>query len=124
MKKFMIVICIIIMGLTAFFSFLFTGMNKTIELDIDELKLDRIADGTYIGNYEGAGRFNNEISVKVKDNAITEIIIMKTVMVEDATVSSYVTSEVLSRQSTIIDAISGATATQKAYLKAIENALK
>ncbi|MHC1720920.1 MAG: FMN-binding protein [Clostridiaceae bacterium] len=102
--------------------FLTQGLKEGANVEISGLNLADVADGTYTGKYEG-GRWSNELKVLVEDNKIKDIEIAKDVMVPQEGLSGKVFAEVVERQDTDIDVVSGATVTTKAYLKSIENAL-
>lgn len=95
-----------------------TGKNMSIN-HIDTTKLEN---GVYNGKYNG-GRWSNEVSVTLKDKKITEINVVKNVAFEKPEVTSALIKNVIKKQDTTVDIISGATVTSKAYLKAIEVAL-
>ena len=60
-----------------------------------------------------------------KDNEIISIAIIEDVPGAEITdCSNVILSRVLDAQNTQVDAVAGATVTSKAYLKAIENALR
>ena len=82
-----------------------------------------IADGSYTGAFE-QGRFSNELTVHVANGRITGIDIIDNVTLAGITgAAEEVFARVISAQDTLIDAVSGATMTTRAYLMAIEDAL-
>lgn len=97
------------------------GLKEGAELVINEIDPSTLADGVYIGRYE-AGRWTNEVSVTIKNGRIEDIQLVKDVMLSKY-FSDQIFEQVIEKQSTDVDVISGATVTSKAYLKAIENAL-
>lgn len=101
---------------------LFNGMSQVKNLEIGDVNLTALADGTYRGTYQ-KGRWSYNVAVTVKDHAITavEVIDNKVKMFEK--INQEEIARVISRQSVKVDAVSGATVTSKALLKAIENAL-
>lgn len=99
------------------------GVEAGEVLEINDVDLSKLSDGAYSGEYEG-GRWTNEVNVKIKDHKITEVEIVKDVLIPKPEVTAELINLVLEKQSTRIDAVSGSTVTCKAYLKAIENALK
>ncbi|MDR0326551.1 MAG: FMN-binding protein [Oscillospiraceae bacterium] len=99
------------------------GLSDGAKVTLHGIDLANIADGDYTGIYEFK-RWSNTVSVQVKDHAITEIEIVKDVFASQITnCSGEVFRRVIEAQNTTVDAVSGATVTSKAYLKAIENAL-
>lgn len=81
-----------------------------------------IHDGVYHGAYK-AGRWSNKVAVTVNNKRITNIEILDDVTFAKPEVSDALFSKVIDAQDTDVDAVSGATATCRAYLKSIENAL-
>ena len=84
--------------------------------------MKRIENGVYKSKYSG-GRWSNEVNVTISERKVTKIDIVKSVSFEMTEVTSVLVKNVIEKQNTTIDIISGATVTSKAYLKAIENAL-
>ena len=82
-----------------------------------------MTDGQYTGSYS-AFRFSNTVTVRVDGGAITDIQIVKPQVVAKPIIMDTLRKEILRLQTTAVDAVSGATADSKAYLKAIENALE
>lgn len=117
-----IVIVFILIILGAGF-FITRGLNAGSRLAINNVNLSSLKDGEYIGRYRG-GRWTNEVKVTVKDNRITDIKIEKDVLIPKAELTQELISNVIEAQSLDIDVVSGSTVTTKAYLKAIELALK
>ncbi|HYF84726.1 MAG TPA: FMN-binding protein [Clostridia bacterium] len=103
--------------------FISRGVEAGEVLEINDVDLSKLNDGTYNGTYNG-GRWTNEVNVIVKDHKITGVEIVKDVLLPKPEVTAELVNLVLEKQSPKIDAISGSTVTCKAYLKSIENALK
>ncbi|MFZ5946318.1 MAG: FMN-binding protein [Bacillota bacterium] len=129
MLKVIIKICLsilLIFVLTAggMMFFLTRGLESGSSVSIeDSINLSALSDGIYTGKHED-GRFSNELKVLVKDNKITEIELVKDVTFPKEEVTKQIISSVIEQQSLAVDAVAGATITSKAYLKAMENALK
>lgn len=100
-----------------------TGLDKGQKAVVGSINLSAINDGTYEGNY-ALNRWTNTVKVTVKEHKITEIVVVKDVVFKLDAVTKGVFTEVIKKQSLDIDIQSGATVTTKAYLKAIEDALK
>lgn len=98
------------------------GLDSGSKLEINEVNLTKVSDGSYIGSYK-AGRWTNELSVNVKDHKITGIKLLKDVVFTKPGQADPIFTNVIEKQSTKVDVISGASVTSKAYLKSIENAL-
>lgn len=103
--------------------YLTRGLSSGKKLEIGTVELSNLVDGTYKGKYK-SGRWTNEVGVTVKDHKITQIDILKDVKFHKAESAKELLDRVIARQNTDVDTVSGATVTSKAYLKAIENALK
>ncbi len=96
-------------------------------LPLDGVDFSRLKDGTYIGEYEG-GMYKwraNKAKVTVISGKVTAI---ESLNSSDPgaknTDQAKLFDRVIEAQSLQVDAISGATLTSKAYLKAVENALE
>lgn len=106
-----------------FLAFVLLGKEAALALTVENIPLNTVADGVYEGSYDGF-RFSNAVEVTVKDHEITDISVMQPqVFMKDEAVEE-LTNRVTAQQSTDVDAVSGATADSKAFLKAVENALK
>lgn len=97
-------------------------MKRVRAMPINEIDLSSIPDGTYKGDYSYGG-FTYEVEVVVRNHMIENINILKNRKTYHALEAEGVIAEVLKTQSLNVDAITGATTTSKALLKAIENAL-
>lgn len=99
------------------------GLKTGSELTINNIKTSSLQDGVYSGEYKN-GRWTNTVNVSIKNHKITKIDIVKDVMFIKDDVREKMFNRVIEKQNVDVDAVSGATVTSKAYLKAIENALK
>lgn len=99
------------------------GLESGSKVVINDVNLASLSDGTYNGKYE-AGRWSNEVKVNIKDHKITKVDVVKDVTFSKPEVRAELLKEVIEKQNTNVDVVSGATVTSKAYLKSIENALK
>jgi uncharacterized protein with FMN-binding domain len=96
--------------------------RKTIGIELNGINLDSVADGTYVGSYNGY-RWSNTVEVTVKNHQIINISVKKPqVFAKEETIQE-LTESVVSKQTTEVDVVTGATADSKAFLKAVENAL-
>lgn len=91
-------------------------------IEISEIDLSVVEDGVYQGAYK-KGRFSNSLTVKVENNHIKDIEVSKRVLSSDEAFVAELVEKVIMYQSVKVDAVSSATYTTNAYLKAIENAL-
>lgn len=93
-------------------------------VDYNGIDLSDKPDGSYTGTYEFK-RWTNALVVQVQDHKITSIDFDKDVVAAGITdCANEMFRRVIEAQDTEVDAVSGATVTSKAYLKAIEDALK
>lgn len=97
------------------------GLKDTLALSIDSVDLANIPDGAYTGTYD-CYRWTSEVNVTVKGRAITGIEVVKGQNGRDE-IRQELIDRVLQKQTPAVDAVSGATADSKAFLKAVENAL-
>ena len=93
-------------------------------LDFDNYS-QKYKDGTYIGSGEGFNGGTTKISVTISDGRITNIEILSNeddhLYFEKA--FGFITKEILSKQSTSVDTVSGATFSSKGIISAVKNAL-
>jgi uncharacterized protein with FMN-binding domain len=110
------------------------GRQELKKLTIGSVDFTKLQDGTYVGEYKGTkGKARNAaVKVTVSDGKIAAIKILKGALDshgKPAELTGGMTIEdlfkrVIESDSLQVDAISGATLTSKAHLKALENALK
>lgn len=107
--------------------FLAKEHNEARNLSIDAMDFGNLNDGTYVGEYEG-GMYKwraNRVQVTVSSGKVSDI---KPLSSSDPgkknAQQDVLYDRVIKEQSLQVDVISGATLTSKAYLRAVENALK
>ncbi len=123
-KKILIALAIFVLLAGGAFAAVTNGLTEGQNVMLSGIDLSGIADGDYTGTYEH-GRWTNTVTVRVRAGEITGIDIVDDVAAAGITnCSGEVFRRVLENQNTQIDAVSGATVTTKAYLKAIEDALR
>ena len=115
-----VVLLVLTIGGAAFY--ITRGLHLGKDMSIKHINISQLKNGVYEGKYDG-GRWSNEVSVVLEDGKITKINIVKSVLVEKPEVTRELINNVIDKQDTVVDAVSAATVTSKAYLKAIENAL-
>ncbi len=95
------------------------------QMPIRDINIEWIRDGIYKGkfNYGIGRRFTYEVQTTVKNHKIVEIDILKNKDTRYAKMAEDVTDRIIKAQNPNVDAISGATATSKALMKAVENSL-
>jgi len=118
---FLVIIIILLAGGGLFY--LSRGLDSGSRVPINEVNLSALTDGTYTGTYEG-GRWTNTVKVTIKDQRITAIEIVDDLLFSQPEVVDKILARVIDEQKVNVDVISEATVSSKAYLKAIELALK
>jgi len=123
-KKLLISGAVILVILAGFFFVVTNGLSEGANIALSGISLEGVADGTYMGVYDFK-RWSNTVEVKVIDGKIATVSILNDVPGAGIThCSDEVICRVIAAQNTQVDTVSGATVTSKAYLKAIEDALK
>lgn len=118
-----IIIVVVVIGILSALMIQSNKVTKSVRtMPINEVDLTNVSDGVYLGNFSYAG-FTYEVVVTVKDKKIEEIKVLKNRNTKYAKIAEGVIEKVIQAQSLKVDAVSGATTTSKALLKAIENAL-
>lgn len=97
-------------------------------LPIEPVDFRNLKDGTYIGEYEG-GMYKwrtNEVQVTVSSGKVTDIKLLEDKAGQKAATeyAEKLYDRIIQSQSLQVDTVSGATLTSKAYLKAVEIALR
>lgn len=122
-RKRQIILLVALVLLAAMGLFVTSGLSEGMKVELQGINLNDKPDGDYMGTYSFQ-RWTNTLLVHVKDHRITGIDIQDDVGAAQIThCSDEVFRRVIEAQNTKVDAVSGATVTSKAYLKAIENAL-
>ncbi len=98
------------------------GRRAGETLPIGSVDFSTLPDGEYTGQYKG-GRWSNKVRVTVKAGKVTGIDIVQDILFRQPEVTRRTLEAIIETQSLEVDAVSGATITAKAYLKAVENAL-
>lgn len=114
-----VIIAVMWLGVT-FFNY---GMRDVQYLTINSVDISNKADGTYSGSFEG-GRWSNDVEVTIQNGQIADLAVVKDQMITRDDVWPTIKTRVLEKQNADIDHIAGATVTCKAYMRAVENALK
>lgn len=121
-KYFKIFIIIFIIFIISAGIYLNYGLKDITNIAINPIDITKLEDGVYTGSFN-YGRWTNEVSVTVKNKKIVSIDVLRKVQFEQSNITQDIINRVIEKQNTDIDIVSGATATSKAYLKSIENAL-
>lgn len=99
------------------------GLKKVKNLPLADIDISSLADGVYEGSYSGY-RWDNTVRVTVKDGKITDFEVVKEKMTNSSQIINGIREKLIAQQNLQIDAVSGASVNTRAYLKAIEDALK
>ena len=116
MKKILLLTVLIILGCAS------QEMLRVRHLEIQNVDINNIRDGEYIGSFSYCG-FEYKVRTMVSDHRIEDIIILQNRDTRHAKKAEGVISEIVKNQTPNVDAISGATTTSKALMKAVENSL-
>ena len=110
------------------------GRQELATLEIGTIDFSNLKDGTYTGSYSGTKSSMRDATVEVTilQGELASIRIIngavdedgKAVILSDGKTVDDLFQRVVEDQSLQVDAISGATLTSKAHLKALENALR
>jgi len=96
---------------------------KTLTAKMPDLSLK--TDGTYRGNYDLSGTpVDVVLDVTIQNNKITGIKIVKHLCSPIGKKAEKIIDQIIVVQSLDVDAVSGATGSSKAIIKAVENALQ
>jgi uncharacterized protein with FMN-binding domain len=89
---------------------------------INDVAIASIPDGSYTGSYAYGG-FTYSVRCIVSEGRLDKVKILQNRTTKWAKQAEAVVNSVIEKQKVNVDAVSGATATSKALLKAIEKAL-
>ncbi|MEJ5273573.1 MAG: FMN-binding protein [Spirochaetota bacterium] len=95
--------------------------NQVEQITINEIDLSNIEDGTYYGSYNTIF-VSAKVEVIVKDHKILDIKIIEHINGKGKPAETII-NDVIKEQKLNVDIVSGATASSKVILKAIEEAL-
>lgn len=115
---FLIFVLIIVGGII----YLSRGLESGKSVVVNNVSISALRDGTYNGKYK-AGRWTNEVKLTVKNGKIAAIEVIEDVTFNKPEVTKELFDRIIVKQNLDVEVVSGATATSKAYLKAMEDAL-
>lgn len=127
MKKNVIIsLSIILAALVTTFVFMVTIPEKKNDairqMTINNVDLSKLDNGTYNGEF-AYGRYTYKVEVAVSNHTIEGIKVHHGRDSKHAKAAEGVVDNIISKQATNVEVISGATTTSKAILKAVEYAL-
>jgi len=122
----------VLMGIGIFFLIVAVGVGVMLlategqrredrNLEIADVDFSKVPDGTYRGSYEGWNKF--DVLVTVAGGEVTDIKIAEDSPNPATDVTDKIIERIVGDQSLDLDAVSGATVTTNALLKAVEHAL-
>ncbi len=121
-KIIILILGVLIVVLSGGMGYITHGLGETEGLVINDVDLSTVPDGVYTGEFKGY-RWSNTVEVTVQGHTIKEIKMVERQRFHlDGPVDAII-SKIIENQSLAVDAVSGATATSNAILKAVENAL-
>jgi len=97
-------------------------IRQTRLLEINDVAIASIPDGSYTGSYAYGG-FTYSVRCVVSDGRLDKIKILQNRSTKYAKMAEGIIPRIIERQKVDVDAVTGATATSKALMKAIEKAL-
>ena len=110
-----------IAGLRSYFD-LKAYKKKVAEINVSDVNLSKIGDGTYTGTYD-VDWVAARVSVSVKNHKIEDIKLLSHKNGRGSS-AEIIPGKVVEAQSLEVDIVAGATSSSKVILKAIEDALK
>lgn len=128
MKKIFKIILIVVIAAFIVFAVtqgvrLYKYKKKASAITIEVVDLSQVRDGIYQGDYD-LDYVNATVAVMVKAGKIEEIKIVKHKNERGAEAEKQIPKMIIERQTVKVDAISGATNSSRAIMKAVELALK
>ncbi len=102
---------------------LMNGMEKGKAVEINQINLENVEDGTYTGSYD-LTRWSNTVEVTIVNHRIENIVVIDDVMIQLDELTQRLFNNVIMNQTLDVDIETGSTVTSLAYLKSIENALE
>ena len=114
---------VLVVFLAGLFVYLMIGQDEVKQTAIENVDVHSITDGTYEGSFS-AYLWSDTVKVTVKNGKITAIETVGDPAFLDPATADELIARVKDRQTPQVDTVSGATVSSKAFLKAVENALK
>lgn len=98
------------------------NLNKIRNMPIKNINITKVSDGIYKGEAQ-AGNYTYKVRVTVENHKIVNIEGLDNRKSPYVTYAEGVFTKIIKQQKIDVDAITGATTTSKAFMKAVENAL-
>ncbi len=117
-----IVAVIVLLVLAGGTAYLVRGLNPMMELEIHDVDVRNLPDGTYSGEFQGY-RWANRVEVTVENAMIQDIAVIEPHPFHRQELIDTLTERIVERQTLQVETVTGATVSSKAFLKAVENAL-
>jgi uncharacterized protein with FMN-binding domain len=115
-------LCGLVCSLVAVSSCQRVEMGRIYQMPIYDVDLASVPDGTHEGSFTGLG-FTYVVRTTVQEHQIVQIDVVKNRDNNHSAMAEAVIPRVLAKQTPKVDAVTGATVTSKALLKAVENSL-
>lgn len=122
-KRIVVLVVTLVLVVVGGLFYLSSGLNDGMNIEVNRFNVSDMDDGTYRGTFDYK-RWSNTVDVEVKDKRIVAITIVDDVTFVQEGVSDELFAAVINQQDIVEDLVSEATITSKAYLKAIEDAMK
>ncbi len=116
MKNVVVLVAFVLMGCAT------QEMLMVRQMEIKDVDIGKIQDGAYIGAFSYGG-FKYEVKTIVNDHQMKDIVVLHNRDTKHAKRAEGVIPAMLRNQTPKVDAISGATTTSKALMRAVENSL-
>jgi uncharacterized protein with FMN-binding domain len=116
-----VLLACVVTGMIAFQS-IQRNLNELAAIEIENVPLDRVKDGVYVGEYS-VFPVSAQVEVTVKDHAIETARILKH-RNGQGSAGEAVVDKAVELDSLQVDTVTGATYSSKVLLKAMENALR
>lgn len=116
------VLLVCILGGVIAFQVIQRNLNALSSMAIENIPLDRVKDGVYMGEYS-VFPVSAQVEVTVKDHAIASARILKH-RNGQGSAGEAVVNKAVEADSIRVDTVTGATYSSKVLLKAMENALR
>ncbi len=114
----LLLIAHVAIGVTSFTEY----KSKVAEIEIENVSLDNVEDGEYIGEYS-VGYIYAKVKVTIKEHRFMNITLLEHGN-EHGAPAEVVLENMVQHQSVKVDAVSGASNSSKVIMKAVEQALK